>query len=93
MKKETGLPIKCLRTDRGGEYNSTLFNKICKQNGIKRQLTMAYTPQENGVAERKIRTVMNLVRSMLSEKNAQDFLASSCKMGSVCFESITNTSC
>jgi transposase InsO family protein len=68
VENETGLSIKCLRTDRGGEFNSKDFNEFCKQHGIKRQLTAAYTPQQNRVAERKNRTVMNLVRSMLSEK-------------------------
>lgn len=68
VEKETGQFIKCLRTDRGGEFNSEKFNEFCKENGIKRQLTTAYTPQQNGVAERKNRTVMNLVRSMLSDK-------------------------
>lgn len=58
----------CLRTDRGGEFTSNEFNDFCSSNGIKRQLTAAYTPQQNGVAERKNRTIMNLVRSMLSEK-------------------------
>ncbi|KAL6321847.1 hypothetical protein AAG906_035546 [Vitis piasezkii] len=68
VEKETGMYIKCLRTDRGGEFNSEEFNEFCRQCGIKRQLTIAYTPQQNGVAERKNRTVMNMVRSMLSEK-------------------------
>lgn len=68
VEKETGIPIKCLRTDRGGEFNSTEFNDFCKQHGVKRQLTAAYTPQQNGVAERKNRTVMNLVRAILSER-------------------------
>lgn len=68
MEKEIGMPIKCLRTDRGGEFNSTEFNDFCKQHGVKRQLTTAYTPQQNGVAERKNRTVMNLVRAIRSEK-------------------------
>ena len=68
VEKETGQFIKGIRTDRGGEFNSLEFNEFCQQNGIKRQLTTAYTPQQNGVAERKNRTVMNLVRSMLSEK-------------------------
>lgn len=57
-----------MRTDRGREFNSKEFNEFCKQNGIKRQLITAYTPQQNGVAERKNKTVMNMVRSMLSEK-------------------------
>ncbi|TXG65249.1 hypothetical protein EZV62_006524 [Acer yangbiense] len=68
VEKEMDACIKCLRTDRGGEFTSQDFNEFCKENGIKRQLTAAYTPQQNGVAERKNRTIMNLVRSMLSEK-------------------------
>ena len=69
VEKETGLFVKCFRTDRGEEFNSNEFNDFCKQSGIKRQLTTAYTPQQNGVVERKNRTVMNMVRSMLSNKN------------------------
>ncbi|KAB2626152.1 hypothetical protein D8674_017812 [Pyrus ussuriensis x Pyrus communis] len=53
---------------RGGEFTSTGLVDFCKENGIKRQLTTTYTPQQNGVAERKNQTVMNMVRSMLSEK-------------------------
>ncbi|XP_071705208.1 uncharacterized protein [Rutidosis leptorrhynchoides] len=69
VEKEADTFIKCLRTDRGGEFNSTEFNEFCKLNGIKRQLTTAYTPQQNGVAERKNRTIMNLVRSIMIEKD------------------------
>ncbi|KAK9121298.1 hypothetical protein Syun_018915 [Stephania yunnanensis] len=68
VEKQTGTFIKCLRTDRGGEYNSIEFKEYCKEHGIKRQLTTAYTPQQNGVAERKNRTIMNMVRAILSEK-------------------------
>jgi len=42
------------------------FKKLCDNNGIRRQLTAAYSPQQNGVAECKNRTIMNMVRSMLS---------------------------
>ncbi|WKA06778.1 hypothetical protein VitviT2T_024662 [Vitis vinifera] len=68
VEKEIGAFICCLRTDRGREFTSLEFNAFCKTNGISRQLTAAYTPQQNGVAERKNRTIMNMVRSMLSEK-------------------------
>lgn len=68
VEKEIELPIKCLRSDRGGEFNSIEFSDFCKQSGIKRQLTAVYTPQQNGVTERKNRSIMNMVRSMLSEK-------------------------
>lgn len=68
VEKEAGANILCLRTDRGGEFNSNEFTKFCKEQGIRRQLTTAYTPQQNGVAERKNRTIMNMVRCMLDEK-------------------------
>lgn len=68
VEAEANLSIKCLRTDRGGEYTSTDFNNFCRESGIRKQITNAYTPQQNGVAERKNRTVMNMVRSMLSAK-------------------------
>lgn len=58
----------CLRTDRGGEYLSNEFKQFCEEMGISRQLTTTFTPQQNGVAERKNRTIMNMVRSILNEK-------------------------
>ncbi|KAI5316393.1 hypothetical protein L3X38_036100 [Prunus dulcis] len=69
VEKETGAYIRALRTDRGGEFTSQEFTNFCSVNGIRRQLTAAYTPQQNGVAERKNRTIMNMVRSMLSGKH------------------------
>jgi len=69
VEKETSTFIKCLCTDKGGEFTSQQFTDFCKENGIRRQLTVAYTPQQNGTAERKNKTIMNMVRSMLYEKN------------------------
>ncbi|XP_011015000.1 PREDICTED: uncharacterized protein LOC105118689 [Populus euphratica] len=68
VENETDLSIKCLRTNRGGEFTSLEFNKFCEQHGIKRQLATTYTPQQNGVAKRKNRIVMNMVHAMLYEK-------------------------
>ena len=67
VEKEVESEICCLRTDRGGEFTSKEFNDFCVKNGIKRQLTAAYTPQQNGVAERKNRTLLNMVRCLLAE--------------------------
>ena len=53
MENETGKTVKTLRTDRGGEYCSTKFEVFCADHGIQRELTAAYTPQQNGVSERK----------------------------------------
>jgi transposase InsO family protein len=69
VENESSCKIQCLSTDRGGEYTSNEFNDFCVTQGIKRQLTAAYTPQQNGVSERKNRTLLNIVRSMLSCRN------------------------
>jgi len=69
VEKQSECKLKCLRTDRGGEYVSHDFDDYCKENGIVHQLTMPQTPQQNGVSERKNRTIMNMVRYMLKEKN------------------------
>ena len=63
-----GAFIRCLHTDRGGEFMSLEFNNFCRVNGISRQITTAFTPQQNGVAERRNRTIMNMVKSMLLKK-------------------------
>ena len=59
VEKQINYIIKILRLDRGGEY---IFNKIndCRQKeGIKRELTTTYTPQQNGVLEGKNRTLIS----------------------------------
>ena len=68
----TGRKLKVLRTDRGGEYLSTEFKSYLDSNGTQHQLTTAYTPEQNGVAERLNRTLINLVRSMLSHKHVSN---------------------
>ncbi|KAG8473450.1 hypothetical protein CXB51_035780 [Gossypium anomalum] len=61
--------IKYLRTDNGLEFCSDEFNRLCKSEGIVRHLTVRHTPQQNGVAERMNRTIMEKVRCMLSNSN------------------------
>nr|KYP72045.1 Retrovirus-related Pol polyprotein from transposon TNT 1-94 [Cajanus cajan] len=68
IEKEAGACITCLRTDRGGEFTSTEFEDFCKDQGISRQLTTAYTPQQNGVPERRNKTLMNAVRATLNDR-------------------------
>nr|KYP38155.1 Retrovirus-related Pol polyprotein from transposon TNT 1-94 [Cajanus cajan] len=68
VEKEVGEHIACLRTDRGGEFTSHEFEEFCKTQGIRRQLTAAYTPMQNGVTERKNRMIMNSVRALLNDR-------------------------
>ena len=69
VEKQSGYKIKTLRTDGGGEYVSSEFDAFCTQEGIMHDVVPPYTPQQNGTAERKNRTIMNMVRSMLKSKH------------------------
>ncbi|KAM1376156.1 hypothetical protein ACFX2F_037926 [Malus domestica] len=69
VEKQTGKQIKTLRSDRGGEYLSNEFLDYLKECGIVSQWTPPGTPQHNGVSERRNRTLMNMVRSMMSSAN------------------------
>ncbi|KAF2359941.1 Reverse transcriptase RNA-dependent DNA polymerase [Trinorchestia longiramus] len=59
--------IKILRIYNGGEYVSTDFERFLKVNGIVHQKTVPKTPEQNGVAERMNRTILEAVRAMLSD--------------------------
>ena len=61
--------IKTFRSDNGGEFTSNEFKELCKDSGIKRQLSTPYNPQSNGIAERKNRTIMEAVRAMLHDQD------------------------
>ncbi|KAJ0906671.1 putative RNA-directed DNA polymerase [Helianthus annuus] len=74
VEQESSQKIKILRTDRGGEFISHQFNDYCQQEGIRRQLTAPYTPQQNGVVERRNRTVLNMTRSLLKTMKVPDAL-------------------
>lgn len=69
MEKQSGYYIKTLNTDIGGEYISREFHKFCKVHGIYKQFTARYTPQQNGVTERKIRTIMEMTHNILEAKH------------------------
>ena len=58
--------IKTLRSDRGGEYLDNDFEEFLVEHGIVSQLTAPGTPQQNGVAERRNRTLLDMMRSMFS---------------------------
>eukprot|EP00253_Pinus_taeda_P023308 PITA_23308 len=65
-ENQTEKKIKVLRTDKGGEFCSKEFEKFYKKCGIERQNTTPYTPQQNGVAERMNKMLMERARSILN---------------------------
>lgn len=67
VENQTDLKIKMLRTDNGREYINKNFQMFLQQCGIKHQTTVPYSPQQNGVAERANRTIMEAGRCMLQD--------------------------
>lgn len=64
---QTGCVLKTLRTDNGTEYLSNEFKNFLISAGISHQTTVCYTPQQNGIAERANRTLVEMTRCMLLE--------------------------
>lgn len=71
-ENDCGSKIKKFRSDNGGEYTSTEFLTYLQTHGIQAQHTVPYNPQQNGVAERLNRTLMESARSMIKDKGLPD---------------------
>eukprot|EP00253_Pinus_taeda_P027346 PITA_27346 len=69
VEKEFGKKIKALRSDNGGEYVSQQFKDFCATEGIKWELMAPHNPQQNGVAERKNRSIVGAARAMLHDQS------------------------
>jgi transposase InsO family protein len=67
VENEMDSKIKCLRLDNGGEFTSKEFMDLYNNNEIKRQFFIARTPQQNGVVERKNKTIHEMARTMLMD--------------------------
>jgi transposase InsO family protein len=67
-ERKTGKKLLALRTDRGGEFAAADFNNYCAHLGVRRELTAPYSPQQNGVVERRNQMVVGTARSMLKDK-------------------------
>ncbi|GKA35982.1 putative ribonuclease H-like domain-containing protein [Tanacetum coccineum] len=59
--------VKIIRCDNGTEFKNRIMNKFCEMKGIRREFSIARTPQQNGVAERKNRTLIEAARTMLAD--------------------------
>ncbi|KAG7563872.1 Integrase catalytic core [Arabidopsis suecica] len=68
VETQSGKKIKRLRSDGGGEFTSSEFNDFCDKEGIERQVTVPYSPQQNGVAERMNRSLMEMARTLLADQ-------------------------
>jgi transposase InsO family protein len=72
VENQLGRRIKALRTDGGGEFCSTEFHMFLRDNGIARQRAPRDTPQQNGVAVRGNRTILEMSRCLLLAAHVPD---------------------
>lgn len=76
VEKQTGRKIKVIRTDNGREYVNREFCNFLREEGIVHQRTVPYSPQQNGLAERANRTIVERARCLLTDSGlSKDFWA------------------
>jgi len=66
------VKIKKIRSDKGKDFDNTNIEEYCDEVGIKHEFSSTYTPQQNGIVERKNRTLITLARTMLDEYNTSE---------------------
>ena len=66
---QTGKKVKGLRSDNGGEYTSDQFKSFLRSEGVKHELTVPRSPEQNGTSERMNRTLVEAVRTMIHDAN------------------------
>jgi transposase InsO family protein len=71
-QNEFGLRIKKIRSDNGIEFKNSQIEGFLEEEGIKHEFSSPYTPQQNGVVERKNRTLLDMARTMLDEYKTPD---------------------
>ncbi|CAI7889956.1 unnamed protein product, partial [Closterium sp. NIES-53] len=68
------LPVLRLHLDRGGDFSSDLLRAFCRLEGIRQKFTLPASPQQNGIAERRIGMVMDVARTSMIHAAAPHFL-------------------
>ncbi|MCH81362.1 copia-type polyprotein, partial [Trifolium medium] len=69
VENQSGRKLRILRTDGGGEYTSKVFESFCASNGVEHEVTAPYTPQHNGLVERRNRTILDMARCMVKHRD------------------------
>ncbi|GJU21805.1 putative ribonuclease H-like domain-containing protein [Tanacetum coccineum] len=65
IENQLDYKVKVIRSDNGTEFKNSVMNQFCEMKGIKREFSVARTPQQNGVVERRNRTLIEAARTML----------------------------
>ena len=72
LKGSTNSPIVKIRSDNGTEFKNMKIEEWCDEEGIKHEFSATYTPQQNGVVERKNKTLITLARAMLDDYSTSE---------------------
>ncbi|WVZ93262.1 hypothetical protein U9M48_039257 [Paspalum notatum var. saurae] len=67
LRNESHKALRAIRSDNGGEFRNSRFENFCRDLGLEHQVSSPYTPPQNGVVERKNRTLVEMERTMLDE--------------------------
>ena len=73
LENEKSSKIMSIRSDHGGEFQNERFEHFCEKHGIKHNFSASRTPQQNGVVERKNRSLKELPRTMLNENSTPKY--------------------
>ena len=73
IQNEKGFTIYCIRSDHGREFENVEFESFCDEQGIENTFSAPRTPQQNGVVERKNRTLQEMARTILHENNLPNY--------------------
>lgn len=89
VERQTGKSIKALQSDNGREYLNSEINSLLADHGIERRLTVPRTPQQNGVAERMNRTLLDMARCLMLQSGLSsmfwaDAVATACHIRNCC---------
>ncbi|GJV59908.1 putative ribonuclease H-like domain-containing protein [Tanacetum coccineum] len=83
IENQTDHKVKTIRCDNGTEFKNRIMNEFCEMKGIRREFSVARTPQQNGVAERKNRTLIEAAGTMLADS----------KLPTTFWAEVVNTAC
>ncbi|WVZ84875.1 LOW QUALITY PROTEIN: hypothetical protein U9M48_031847 [Paspalum notatum var. saurae] len=67
LRNESHKAMRAIRSDNGGEFRNSRFENFCRDLGLEHQFSSPYTPSQNGIVERKNRTLVEMARMMLDE--------------------------
>nr|GEW24590.1 putative ribonuclease H-like domain-containing protein [Tanacetum cinerariifolium] len=67
LENQLSLKVKVIRSDNGTEFKNSDLDQFCRMKGIKREFSVTRTPQQNGIAKRKNRTLIEAARTMLAD--------------------------